>query len=247
MTKKKNTKSTKNNILKKLATNKGFYITLCCVVAAVGFLIYSYSLKDKMDKQLATFEPSAWQETVSETEVEVVDIDKLPQNNNSVSNSAISDKFDPEVVMTSAPATPKTETPKFSMDFPIDGEIIAPCSVDELVFCDSMQDWRTHNGTDIAAKIGAPVKAAESGKVSQVYQDDQLGVVVVLDHGNNISSLYGNLQSLDFIQVGTEVQKGDIIGGIGDSGILEASSGPHLHFEVMSNGEYVDPEDMVGQ
>lgn len=246
MNKKKNTKSTKSNFFKKMATSKGFYITLCTVAAITGFTIYSSHLRDKMNQQIASFDGSAWQETISNSEIEIVDVDEI-ENKKAETATPLPEKFDPPTVVTSAPPSQKTETPKFSMDFPLDGEIIATCSVDELVFCESMQDWRTHNGTDIAAKIGDPVKAAESGKVTQVYQDDLLGIVVVLDHGNEISSLYGNLQSLDFIQVGTEVQKGDIIGGVGDPGILEANSEPHLHFEVMSKGEYKNPENMIYQ
>ncbi len=243
MNKKKNTKNTKTSIYKKLATSKGFYITLCSIAAIAGFSIYSSHLRGEMNEQIASFDQSTWQEVISEPEVEIVDVDQLPED----TPTPIPEKFNPETVVTAAAPVEKTEVPKFSMDFPVDGEVIAPCSVDELVFCESMQDWRTHNGTDIAAKIGDQVKAAESGKVSQVYKDELLGIVVVLDHGNNISSLYGNLQSLDFIKVGTEVQKGDIIGGIGDSGILEAKSGPHLHFEVISNGEYQNPEKFIMQ
>ncbi len=246
MNKKKNTKNSNTGFYQKMFTNKGFYITLCAVSAIAGFTIYSSHLRNEMNEQIASFDQATWQDSVSDSEPKIVDVDELQEDTDTEATAVAPniEKFDPETVVTSAPP-PKTEVPKFSMEFPIDGEVIAPCSIDELVFCESMQDWRTHNGTDIAAKIGDQVRAAESGKVSQVYRDDLLGVVVVLDHGNNISSLYGNLQSLDFIKAGTEVQKGDIIGGIGDSGILEAKSGPHLHFEVMSNGEYINPENII--
>ncbi len=243
MNKKKNSKNTKSNIYKKMATSKGFYITLCSIATITGFSIYSAHLRSEMNNQITAFDQNTWQEAISESDIEIVNVDNLTDEN----TSPQPEKFNPETVVTSAPAPQENEVPEFSMDFPIDGEIISPCSVDELVFCESMQDWRTHNGTDIAAKIGDQVRAAESGKVSQVYQDDLLGVVVVVDHGNNISSLYGNLQSTEFIKVGTEVEKGDIIGGIGDCGILEAKSGPHLHFEIMSNGVYQNPETFINQ
>ncbi len=241
MTKKKGNKNTKTFSWKTVATNKGFYIALCSIVAIASFSIYSSHLRRKMNEQIVLFDESSWREAALESQVEVVDIDNLAEEK----AKSKTEKFDPPIIETSAPVTEKTEVPEFSMSFPVDGEVIMPCSIDDLVFCESMQDWRTHNGTDVAAKIGDQVKAAESGIVSQVYKDDLLGVVVVIDHGNEISSLYGNLQSVDFIKVGTKVQKGDIIGGVGDSGILEASSGPHLHFEVMSNGEYKDPEKMI--
>ncbi len=240
MNKKKNTKNTKTNFYQKLATSKGFYITLCSVAAITGFSIYSSHLRNEMNSQISAFDQESWQEVISESEAEIIDVDNAakPTHTEPV-------EFNPETVITSAPAVQEVKATEFSMDFPLDGEVIAKCSLDELVFCESMQDWRTHNGTDIAAKVGDSVKAAESGTVTEVYQDDLLGVVVVLDHGNNVSSLYGNLQNRDFIKVGTTVQKGDIIGGVGDSGILEAKSGPHLHFEIVSNGEYVNPEEYI--
>ncbi len=241
MTKKKNTKSTKTFLWKKAVSSKGFYIALCSIVAIASFSIYSSHLRREINEQLASFDENALYEAALESQMEIVDVDSLTEN----TADKEPESFDPKVVETSAPPAEKTEKPKFSMSFPLDGEVIAPCSIDELVFCESMQDWRTHNGTDISAKIGDQVRAAEAGVVSQVYNDDLLGVVVVIDHGNDISSLYGNLQSEDFIQVGAEIQKGDIIGGVGDSGILEANSGPHLHFEVMANGEYKNPEEMI--
>ena len=139
----------------------------------------------------------------------------------------------------------KTEKAKFVLEMPHSGEVIAPCSVDELLYSETMKDWRTHNGIDIAAKLGDQVKAAESGVVSKVFKDDLLGVVVTIDHENGILSNYANLQSEDFIKVGTKVKKGDIIGGVGKSGALEETLSEHLHFEVVSNGEYKDPKDFL--
>jgi len=108
-----------------------------------------------------------------------------------------------------------------------------------------MDDWRTHNGVDIAAAVGDPVKAAEDGVVSKVYEDEFLGIVVEVDHQNGITSLYGNLQNIDFISTGVKVKQGDIIGGVGTPGALEADLDPHLHFEVMCNGQLKDPSEYI--
>ena len=249
--KKKETKS--KGILKKLASNKGVYITLCAVFAVAGFSMYSNHLRTNMSKRLSDFDADSWQEAVSESEAQVIDIDALTDEGNpSAGNQDSAGKITgfetpPAVVETSAPPAQKTETPKFSMELPCAGTIIADCSIEDLVYCASMNDWRTHNGLDIAGKIGEQVKAAESGVVSQVYKDDLLGVVVVVDHENDISSVYANLQNEDFITVGTEVQKGDIIGGIGECGALEANLEPHLHFEVLSNDEYKNPMDFLNK
>ncbi len=148
-------------------------------------------------------------------------------------------------VQTAAETTPQSPG-KLSMQLPCSGKIIAACSLDDLVYCSAMDDWRTHNGLDIAAAEGDPVKAAAAGTVSQVYEDDLLGVVVVIDHGDNIATLYGNLQNYDFIRTGTAVHAGDIIGGVGKPGALESDKGSHLHFEVQKNGEYQNPSSFIG-
>lgn len=196
-----------------------------------------------MNQQISAFEGDSWQQTAfEEAEVTATEETSKPALSAEVLPE---EKTIPKAVETSAKPAPKTETPQFAMQMPCEGEVIAPCSVDELVFCESMDDWRTHNGLDIAGALGDQVRAAEAGTVSQVYKDELLGVVVVVDHGNQISSLYGNLQSEDFINVGTKVEKGDVIGGIGEAGVLEANLEPHLHFEVMTNGEYKNPAEMI--
>ena len=200
-----------------------------------------------MDRQIASFDSEKWYETTAEAEdenVEVIDIDEAVNDEVEKKTEKAPPEFQPAIVTSAAPEK-IAEKEEFKMERPCSGKVISPCSVDELVFCETMQDWRTHNGLDIAGNIGDQVKASEAGVISQVYSDELLGTVVVIDHENGISSLYANLQNPDFIDVGAKVEKGDIIGGIGKSGSLEANLEPHLHFEVIANGEYKNPNDMI--
>jgi len=142
-------------------------------------------------------------------------------------------------------AEPAAPPPVTTLRKPVDGEIINQFSGDELVFSNTMRDWRVHRGIDIDAPLGAQVRAAAGGVVEQVYVDDMLGVVVVIGHGNGLHTLYASLQSEEFIAVGTRVQAGDIIGGIGGTAISEIADGPHLHFEVHRNGVQIDPLSMI--
>lgn len=224
--------------------SKGFYIALCSVVAIVGFSIYSGKLRADMEERNASFEEIPWDAVSSLEEVEVIDVDgeTIPKK---TETPVTSFEKVPEVVETAAAAEPKSERAKFVMELPHSGEVIAECSIDELVYSETMNDWRTHNGIDISAKVGDQVKAAEAGIVSKVYKDDLYGVVVTIDHENGILSNYANLQSVDFIKVGTKVKKGDIIGGVGESGSLEANIQPHLHFEIISQGDYKNPKDFL--
>ena len=236
MSNNKKKKNEKVSIWKKMLSNKGAYIALCSLVAIVGFTVYSNQLKNKMESQAMSFDENAWQEAVRETgqQIEVIELDE---------EEPVAETVKP-VTATVTPK-PKTEEKVFQMNFPLDGPIIGKCSLGDLVYCETMEDWRTHNGTDISAKIGDAVKASEDGTVSKVTQDELLGVVVEIDHKNGITSLYGNLQSFDFIKVGTKVKKGDIIGGVGNPGTLEANMGPHLHFEIKEKGKYQNPEEFL--
>lgn len=96
---------------------------------------------------------------------------------------------------------------------------------------------RMHTGMDISAPYGAPIRAAGAGRVIQSGYYGGYGNAVIIDHGNTLSTLYGHCSSL-VVSPGQFVKKGQLIGYVGSTG---ASTGPHCHFEVMVNGEKVDP------
>jgi murein DD-endopeptidase MepM/ murein hydrolase activator NlpD len=85
-----------------------------------------------------------------------------------------------------------------------------------------------HPGIDIAAWIGAPVLAADSGYVIVAGWDNAYGYHVVIDHGNGFQTLYAHLNSY-YVEAGDNIAKGQQIGEMGNTG---NSTGPHLHFEV---------------
>ncbi|MFN2527463.1 MAG: M23 family metallopeptidase [Candidatus Baltobacteraceae bacterium] len=94
-----------------------------------------------------------------------------------------------------------------------------------------------HPGIDIAADEGAPIHAAAPGRVVQVGPDGGYGNVVVIDHGNGVTTKYGHC-SQTFATVGEQVAAGDEIAAVGSTG---HSTGPHLHFEVRAGDKPIDP------
>lgn len=94
-----------------------------------------------------------------------------------------------------------------------------------------------HTGVDIAALWGTPVLAAAQGRVIYAGWFGGYGKIVVIDHGDGISTLYGHLSSL-LVVAGDGVRRGQPVGRVGSTGY---STGPHLHFEVRIDGRPVDP------
>ncbi len=99
---------------------------------------------------------------------------------------------------------------------------------------------RGHMGTDYAAPTGTPVHAAGDGRVSFAGRHGGYGNAVVLTHGGNVSTLYGHMSRFARnIHVGTHVQQGDVIGYVGMTGL---ATGPHLHYEYLTNGVHRNPQ-----
>lgn len=135
---------------------------------------------------------------------------------------------------------PKRPTAGFYV-WPLGGEVMVPFSVDELVFSNTMEDWRVHTGADIAGSLGALVSAIGDGVVDDVYDDEMMGKTVVIDHGNSTYSVYKNLAETVKVTAGDTVEAGQTIGAIGASADAESADTPHLHLEVIRAGAQIDP------
>lgn len=126
--------------------------------------------------------------------------------------------------------------------WPVNGAVIASFSVETLLYDETMLDWRIHEGIDLAAEEGTRVLATAAGRVRDVYEDELMGMTVVIDHGDDLVSVYSNLASEVPVQVGDKVYTGDIIGGVGTTAAAESGRVPHLHFAMYQKDMPVDPE-----
>ncbi|MEF2968128.1 peptidoglycan DD-metalloendopeptidase family protein [Paenibacillus sp. M1] len=98
---------------------------------------------------------------------------------------------------------------------------------------------KTHTGVDLAAPQGTDIHAAEGGVVIVAEWWSGYGNTVIIDHGNNVWTLYGHIRNGGIkVEKGQKVKKGEKIAEVGSTG---NSTGPHCHFEVRINGSPVDP------
>ena len=103
-------------------------------------------------------------------------------------------------------------------------------------------DGCRHNGLDICAGEGAPVCAARAGTV--IYSDNKMsgyGNVVIIDHGNGISSIYGHNRR-NLVRVGDRVRQGQRIAEVGETG---NATTPHCHFEIRRGSSPIDPKPFL--
>lgn len=128
---------------------------------------------------------------------------------------------------------------------PLTGEVAAAFSVDALVYSPTLEDWRTHDGIDIAGALGESVLAACSGTVRAVTEDPLMGTQVVIDHEGGYQTTYANLQSQPPVAPGDAVSAGQIVGAVGDTAAAEAAQAPHLHFSVTRDGKPMDPAEFL--
>lgn len=98
---------------------------------------------------------------------------------------------------------------------------------------------RPHNGIDLAAPTGTPIKAASDGVVAFVGRRGGYGRTIIINHGRGYKTLYAHLSSYaSSIRPGQQVEQGEFIGRVGQSGM---ATGPHLHYEVHVNGRPRNP------
>ncbi len=128
---------------------------------------------------------------------------------------------------------------------PLSGEIIMDFSMDMPIYQKTLDQYMTHSGIDIAAPEGTGVSACAAGTVTRIEEDDKLGIVVEINHGNNLLSVYGNLAGDDLIELGEIVSKGDTIGKVGRTSLFEFGEDDHLHFEMRKNGDPVAPGSYI--
>ncbi|MEI6131634.1 MAG: peptidoglycan DD-metalloendopeptidase family protein [Bacillota bacterium] len=97
--------------------------------------------------------------------------------------------------------------------------------------------WKMHTGVDIHAPMGVTIVAVDSGSVIYASRMGGYGNVVIIDHGNGITTLYAHCSRL-LVSVGENVNQGEAIAKAGSTGV---STGSHLHFEVRVHGNTTDP------
>lgn len=224
----------------------GFYVTLAVCLLVVGVSGY-FLLFDSKDTEPAAEETSQVPESESvAAPAEELEEPEAPAVVETISPDPVEAKTAPmpEEEVDDTPVA--AEAPRTVVS-PLDGQVVTAFSVDQLVYNETLGDWRTHDGVDISASAGTAVLAACAGTVAGVEDDPLMGTTVTISHADGYQTVYASLQEHPSVEIGDSVSAGQAIGAVGDTAAAEAAQGPHLHFSVTRDGDVVNPDDFLNR
>ena len=144
--------------------------------------------------------------------------------------------------------TPPTRSEGFEkITKPVAGEELTAFAADRLAYNETTRDWRTHEGVDLSAAQGEIVTAAANGTVRTIYEDNSLGMTVVLAHADGYTTHYSNLAEDIPVSVGDTVAAGSTLGTVGQTANTETAIASHLHFAVYKDNAPVDPAEFFAK
>ena len=227
-----------NNKPKRVFGGAGFYIVLLLCLAAVGVTGYFALFRNKTVQEPTSDIPSQTEVVGEAPEVEEPQVEASAPADVPVEDTVEMPEEPVDDVQVVA------EAPHLVVS-PLNGDVITAFSNTALLYDPTMDDWRTHEGIDIAAAAGTNVLAACAGTVSSVTDDKMMGTTVVISHTGGYQTVYSNLQAKPAVAKGDTVSAGQIIGAVGTTSLAESAEGPHLHFAVLKSGKPVDPQGFL--
>lgn len=248
-----------NEQFRKGGSGKGFYAALSLSLAMVGAACwYAFSHNAKKPEQTAPKQTAVTQTattsaataprtvvtTATQTAQEAEEAAAILRRKTTAPPVYTTTTTTTTMTMTTITFTKPAETvaPVELPLCPVQGRAIAAFSHGELVKSDTTGIWETHNGTDFAAAIGSDVYCTLDGTVTEIKRDPLWGVCVTVLHEDGTISRYCGLNEALNVQSGQVLERGTVIGTVGNTNEAESANEPHLHFEVIRNDEYIDAE-----
>ncbi len=244
------------NIISKLSSGKGFYITAgISFFLVVSAIVLVYRTSTGMLKDILTTSPQGYTaQQVRHNETDETDPRKKTETTASQETTTeITTEEEPETSMawvnrddSKVPSTTEATQPVISNDsyvFPTGDKIQKAYFPTSPVYDETMGDWRVHKGIDFSAEQGSEVKSAGNGKVTKVISDPNWGYIIEIDHGD-FTARYCGLEQGSTVKTGDVLQKGDTVGKLGVIP-CEGEQESHLHFETMKDSKNIDPMSVL--
>ena len=180
------------------------------------------------------------QESANEIE-NTTNTEKIAINTSNMKKETTNEDTKTQTQTTNVEIKKEEKVPDPTFKRPVEGEVTTNFAKDTLIYSETLQEWVTHNGIDIKADKTTIVKASADGTIKSIKNDPRFGITVVIEHVNGYSTVYANLLTAEFVKEGEQVKQGQTIGTVGNTATFEIADEAHLHFEILKDNEYVDP------
>ncbi|MBR6407788.1 MAG: peptidoglycan DD-metalloendopeptidase family protein [Clostridia bacterium] len=236
-----------NTGIRRFFNKTGFYIAMSACLAAVGAVAFHSFKSSGLINPAEINAPGSSQMSNYDFFEEA---QKVQKNARSIvieekDENARSQEPKPRTVSQAERKSSEKEPEKLSYAFPCGNTIIGKYSEGELIYSETMQDWRSHDGIDLACNQNEEIKSIAAGTVKAATEEITLGKCVTIEHPGGVLAKYCGLAEINVVE-NEQVQMGQTIGKSGTVP-FEADMEPHLHLEIMIDGRNADPESFLGK
>ena len=257
-------KNERPSFLKRRGAAVGIVICFVAVIALVGVYTFNNYQKD-IDEQMAKAEKQAEQLTEDKTEETTADDIVLPEAGEQEDKGTASEENSPGTESGenggqdsagagtgdadgAAASGADTSGVWFSEDsvltWPASGAVIMGYSMDQTVFFQTLEQYKYNPAMIISGEVGETITASAAGIVTNIAETAQTGTTVSLDMGNGYTAVYGQLTDVA-LSAGDYVNAGEKIGNLSEPTKYYSIEGPNLYFEILKDGEPVDPMNFM--
>lgn len=238
----------KQSFLKGKGAAVAMVICFVTVIALAGTFTFR-SYQNKSERQLAQAQKETDEMTEEKTEATTTNDIVLPEaEKNTMENTEAEENEENTSMENTAETTGNTANVWFdentTLDWPASGAVLIDYSMDKTVYFPTLEQYKYNPALIIEGEVGEMIGAAQEGIVSSIEQDAQTGLTVTVDMGNGYSAVYGQLKEVP-VEIGAYVNKGQTLGHLSDPTKYYSVEGANLYFELLKDGNPVNPLDYM--
>jgi septal ring factor EnvC (AmiA/AmiB activator) len=228
----------------------GIVICFVAVIVMVGAFTFN-NYQKKLDEQLAKAEEQTEQLAKEKSEATTANDIVLPEaegNTSTENETEDNESTTPESTADNSATASGASDVWFSeesvLEWPASGAILINYSMDKTVYFSTLEQYKYNPALVIGGEVGETIAASAAGIVTNVEQSAQTGTTVTLDMGNGYTAVYGQLKEVP-LQIGDYVAAGETVGYLSEPTKYYSVEGTNLYFEILKDGEPVNPLDFM--
>ena len=217
------------------------FVAMIAIVGMITFSQYQQRTEQEQQKQLAEVEP----QDTTETEDKDAEQDKTQSANTNSVQAELDipiEEETPDVVITPSLSQPSALefSPSDVLIWPVDGNVILSYSMDQTVYFSTLDQYKYNPAMIISGEVGDEVLAAAEGEITSIETTAQTGTTITMNLGNGYKLVYGQVKEV-CVHEGDRVAAGDVLGYVSEPTKYYSVEGPNLYFQLLKDGEAVDP------